>query len=529
MPLYYKHILLALLLFSFTDLAGQNRWVNVYHDDWNAPMLFTTLSYDQGYLISGRQEPNFAKYNWVTKTNINGEVLWEKMIGNGTNSIYLLEMTMNEDGCLFLCGGTKTEDVKGDPIVMKLNACGEKEWCKIFYSEDHLDYARCISPASFGSVVITLSYTGDDYVQDRICLAKISIDGNLEWKECYNSLDSLIGNEDHNHLLKTSDNGFLISGRCYYPDSQGMYAWLKPYFIKTDSLGNLEWELVAFSHVDERGGQAWQTIMSPDGTFFYSAISYLNYDNGLDAPAVLKIDLQGNIVDVITLAPFNILGKAFNVVFINDSTLAVSAVWGEPDINSPMAVISDTMGTILYQYELLQNSYMSYVRYTQDEKLLFYTMMQDPLDDMFDAYLFKLNQDLSHAPVNTQPFTYDSLCPYQIVSDTISQDDCGLIVGLEELLPTIKPKKNEIVVFPNPAISVISYRLSVVSEEIATRSGCVVEVWDLFGRKVEALVVPQGQTELKSDVLGWPAGVYIAIWRNDNEIFARRKFVVAKP
>jgi len=507
---------------------GQSRWTNIYHDEWDAPMLFISGSYDHGYLVSGRHQPNFPKYNWLIKTDINGQQIWEKMIGNGMNSIVLIEMATNDLGNIYSCGTTTNYDDNGDPIVMKLNPCGEKEWCKILHTEDNLDYARCAAVTPDGGTAITLSYTGYEVGQDRICLAKFSDVGTMEWRKCYNSLDTLIGNEDHKNLLRTSDNGFLISGRCYYPDPQGMYAWPKPYYIKTDSIGNFEWELIAFSETGERGGQAWQTILNTDSSFFYSPISHYNFENGLDAPAILKIDLQGNLVDVLNIAPFGISGKAFKAVFINDTTIAISAVWGNPDINKPMAVLTDTNGTILSQQELLENSYLSYVRSTQDEKLLFYTMMQDPQDDMFDAYLFKLNQDLSHAPVNTQTFTYDSLCPYQIASDTISQDDCGLIVGLEELLPAIKPKNNEIVVFPNPAISVVSYRLSVVSEEIANRSGCVVEVWDLFGRKVEAMEVPPGQTELKSDVSAWPPGVYIAIWRNDREILARRKFVVAR-
>lgn len=501
-------------------------------------MLFLTSSYDNGYLVSGRQEPNFAKYNWLIKTDINGGILWEKMIGNGINSIYLLGMQMNNNGSLFLCGGTKTEDPQGDPIIIKINPCGEKEWCKIYYTEDNLDYARCVATTPDGGTAITLSYTGFEIGQDRICLAKFSSEGIMDWKQCYDSPDTLIGNEDHTSLLRTTDNGFIISGRCYYPDPQGIYAWPEPYYIKTDSLGNFEWEIVAFSEIGQRGGEAWHTIMNPDSNFYYSSISYYNYDDGGSAPAILKIDLSGNIVDVYQLAPFGIVGKAFNTAFINDSTLAVSASWGDPDINMPMAVLCDTLGNIIQTQELLDNSYLSYVRNTRDEKLLFYTMMRDPVDDMFDAYLFKLNQDLSHAPVNTQTFTYDSLCPHQIISDTISQDDCGLIVGLEEIEAETESEKveNGIVVYPNPAISEISFQLSAAKSAsggltVGSRQwgdGCVVEVWDLFGRKVEAMEVPPGQTELKSDVSGWPPGIYIAILQNDREILARRKFVVAR-
>ena len=35
------------------------------------------------------------------------------------------------------------------------------------------------------------------------------------------------------------------------------------------------------------------------------------------------------------------------------------------------------------------------------------------------CYLFKLNSDLEYDSIYNTPFTYDSLCPYPIVSDTI--------------------------------------------------------------------------------------------------------------
>jgi len=509
-------------------VIGQNLWVNIYHEEWDTRIESISLSYDDGYLISGRQEWSYAKYNWVTKTDINGEVLWNKMIGNGINSIYLLDMVMNETGSLYLCGGTKIHDPEGDPLIMKLNACGEKEWCKIISSPNNGNTAHKVCYTNDGGCAVTLYSIGENMIDDRICLAKFSSPGEMEWMECYNSQDSLMANETDTHLLCTPDNGFLISGWCYYTAPQGG-AWLEPYFIKTDSLGNFEWESFPLSENGIEGGQAWQTFMNPDSNFYYSSISHHHRELPEDAaPALLKMDLSGNLVGIYDLANPGIVGKLFRSQFINDSVLAGSASWGDPDINQPMAVLMDTLGTIKSEQELLDNSYMSYIRYTKDEKLLYYTQMLDPTDDKYDAYLFKLNQDLSNAPVNMQTFTYDSLCPYQIASDTISQDDCGLIVGLDEIEPEPEPDQNSILVYPNPAVSVISYQLPVISDDKALKNKNIVEFWDLFGRKVEAMEVPPGQTELKSDVSGWPPGIYISILRNDRKILARRKFVVAR-
>jgi len=41
-------------------------------------MRYILESYDNGYLISGKIGANYSLYNWLIKTNINGEILWEK-------------------------------------------------------------------------------------------------------------------------------------------------------------------------------------------------------------------------------------------------------------------------------------------------------------------------------------------------------------------------------------------------------------------------------------------------------------------
>ena len=73
---------------------------------------------------------------------------------------------------------------------------------------------------------------------------------------------------------------------------------------------------------------------------------------------------------------------------------------------------------------------MGFTKTTFDDKILIF--IDDYTSGQFDPTLFKLTQDLEQDTFYTTPFVYDSLCPYQIVSDTIVPDDCGVIVGIEE-------------------------------------------------------------------------------------------------
>ncbi len=112
---------------------------------------------------------------------------------------------------------------------------------------------------------------------------------------------------------------------------------------------------------------------------------------------------------------------------------------------------------------LLQNDYTSYLQVTYDGKLVYAS--EDYQNGKFDCYLTKLNQNLEDDTIYTRPFTYDSLCPYQIVSDTIVQDDCGLIVGIEEDKETggqeTGRQGGSLEIWPNPAREILNFKLSI--------------------------------------------------------------------
>ena len=59
-------------------------------------------------------------------------------------------------------------------------------------------------------------------------------------------------------------------------------------------------------------------------------------------------------------------------------------------------------------------------------------------------------------------------------------------------------------------------------------AGCRFEIFDLYGRKVDEIVVPPLQENVRMDVSGWNAGVYIAVLWGEDGIVGREKFVVTR-
>lgn len=200
-------------------MKGQARWTKTYLDGENPFGESLVEYYDKGYLLAGRFGPNYPTYCWLIKTDVNGDELWRKVIGDESKYVVTsIDININNFGEIFLVGLTNYYNENDyDPFIMKLNACGEKEWCKVFY-EAGLNFSNEVVATADQGCVAVLRYMNTDLQKDRICLAKFSSNGEMQWKQCYNSSDTNIYNEDAQDLIRTPDNGYLISGNCDYVD-----------------------------------------------------------------------------------------------------------------------------------------------------------------------------------------------------------------------------------------------------------------------------------------------------------------------
>jgi len=535
-----KDLIISLIglyfIFLSTFLPAQSRWLQSYFPGQNVVAQDFSEYYDHGYLMTGKFGPNYVHYVWLLKTDINGEIIWQKTFGNTVSYIGFFSIATNQSGDIFISGST-TYYGSVDPLIMKLSACGEKEWCRIFYSPNHFDYAHSIVATEDGGCAVILRYTGTfpPHFDDRICLARFSANGDLLWKQCYNSTDTLLRAEDSNHLFETPDKGFLITGHCYYLDTAttNMY-WLKHYYIKTDSLGNFEWETVVHADNNLQGGDAWTTTIDPGNNYYYSSVSHYYHQTNFSSPALIKLDLNGNVIDIYDIFSGYIYGGLTNAQFINDSSLVTICGFGDTQEEIFIYVVNvDTSGNIQNFTDLEFDIKRIVLRKSFDNKLpIFFDVLQN---NQFDIYLRKLNLNLEDDTIYIQPFTYDSLCPYQIVSDTIVQDDCGLIVGIEDTGEHGGMEawgRGGVAVYPNPVREVLSVKVLGLSEGIVYS----LEIYDMFGRQAptpapalagQALPQP-GEGEMRVNVSALSPGIYLAVVRDRGKWIGSAKFVVVR-
>jgi PKD repeat protein len=251
---------------------------------------------------------------WIVKTDASGNKEWDKDFG-GYFSDRMFSVKEIPSGGYLLAGesisgisGNKTQPTQGntDWWIVRIDSAGNKLWDKDFGGPDY-DYLNSMIATSDGGYLlggISLSSAGGDKTQNTwggwdFWIIKIDSAGNKLWDKDY-------GGTDHDYLndiSQTSDGGFLIGGYSLSDISgdktQSRWGLYDFWIIKTDSVGNLEWE-------KDYGGydnDYLNSVLPVSGGYILAGISSSGTGGNKTQPSwggldfwILKIDFNGNLV-----------------------------------------------------------------------------------------------------------------------------------------------------------------------------------------------------------------------------------------
>ena len=521
-----KHILFFLLLnvFITTGIYGQS-WVRTFDKSTNSWFLDMVETYDKGYLISGQVDPGNGVpffYASLIKADINGYSLWSITIASSIYQIGINGMDKTTDGGFILTGVTNKLDSTNnlDILFVKLNSCGEKEWCKIISTPENDDYGLKIKYVDNGYMALIKYF--QDWATKRIWLFRLDLKGNILWEKLVNESTTFFDGAEPRWIFVRNDQSYIITGDGY-DGSPGHPYKLRPLIIKTDSSGNDLWTLPWGHTCGLRGELARGTAENPSG-FFYTAASHFRDSIPYgDSPCFLKTSPDGQEVSYRDLIPDSRYGGAATLDMIDVDSLLISAGWTDHNqtITKTGVIKCDTLGNVTKTKVLLENVINSVEGslITFDNKYLAAGGMGFNTTPFHSKiYLFKLNMNLEYDSVYTAPRTYDSLCPYPIVSDTMNLDDCGIITDVRE--PMTNPESSKLQIFPNPAKDKLTIRFPKYLRREA-QNGTVqtttiyhqwksttLEVYALNGSRLLSKEIPKGQTDLQLDVTDWQRGMY---------------------
>ncbi len=534
-------IVLAVFLF-FPSGAFSQEWVRTFSISNKSALTRQIFeSYDHGFVLGGDLTIGYGgllKIGWIIKMDVNGNVLWERKLGNGVRMWELQGIEGIPDGGMILTGGTDTLDNTWyDPWVTKLNACGEIEWCRVFHSNYDLNYGVKIISLNDNSYIFLLNNWGGTFPESSVWLMHLDQTGAIIWEQEYFANDTLARGEEPQFLTIAPNGNYLVSGTCYYPDSASVSPWWpQPMLVMADSSGQAVWEL-PWGYARNFCGEGFQSIITgASGKTVTSISNYLRTPAGGYRPSLIWTSSNGIPIIYKDLKDSTEYGKASTITSKSDSVFFVGTSYRLNGVDFLSVFKTDSSGNVISEKLLQHSEYIPRdAELTHDNKYLI--TANDVLPNgQSTIKLWKLNSNLDYDSIYTRPFTYDSLCPHAIVSDTLFPQ-CDVITGMQE--PAKNTEKVKMKVYPNPAHGTVHVQMpQCIQRETSTAHLTITTVfhqwnkdlqfavYDNFGRLVMQRSVKPDEKEVVLNVSSWAHGIYLLRLVYLDTVVGREKLVV---
>ncbi len=310
------------------DSAGVIQWQNTIGGNGHDYLSSILQSTDGGFILGGwsnsgafgdKTENSNGSYDyWIVKLDSMGVIQWQNTIGGGDWD-QLSTLIQTTDGGYILGGwsesnvsGDKTENNIGpdgtpDYWVVKVDSFGVIQWQNTIGGSGY-DILVSVQQTSDGGYILggsSRSNISGDKTENSIgdldyWIVKTDSLGVIQWQNTIGGS----GNDQLFSIQQTGDGGYILGGHSYSnisgdktENSIGSYNdyWI----VKTDSLGNIQWQnTIGGSDLD----QLYSLQQTIDGGYIGGGYSYSNISgdktensNGNNDYWIVKTDSLGNI------------------------------------------------------------------------------------------------------------------------------------------------------------------------------------------------------------------------------------------
>jgi len=498
-----KVINLTILFILFSQLLFAQEKIDAYfglqgRNEWKQDLIEL---YDKGCYVGGGFE-GADDYNngWIIKTDINLEMLYNKILDHEMSTIAIKAIESDNNGNIYLCGFT-TYPIQW-PFVAKIDSCGNKVWCKILQYDDEFEdgYSIDILITKDNEVALLASYDSEEEI-NKLHIVGLSSNGDVLWIKPYASKNDYPWIREQNAYSMTEvNNEYYISGYCYWPyPNDTNQVFQRPLFIGIDSLFNEKW-ILPFYPLDSIYGKAYKTIPLNDSVFMGVGIRRL--PGSLDFGLLMFYNKDGeelgyNEVTNEQIGP-NVNSNHFrDIARINDTLFMTASLFGPGiSINPGGVLVIDTAGN-LHGIQSRPNTSSADLIKTYDNNYLFAASIEETKGDK-DIYVYKIDENLNDVPFDPVPHNYDSLCPGGIQSGNIDLSDCFVWTNIGDA-PSPKEyyasiKLIPIKAYPNP---VTEGNITFGFENTEHHNNMELKCFDNYGKAIHTQKIYRHQTESK--------------------------------
>jgi len=212
---------------------------------------------DGGYIIAGVITTFYGGGGdfYLIKTDASGNEEWEKTFGgSGDDAAHSVQQTT--DGGYIVAGMTTSYGAGGaDIYLVKTDALGNTEWEKTIGGSDD-DLAYSVEQTTGGGYIIAGQRANYSVGWYYVYLVKTDALGNMEWEKTFGGS----GYNDAYSVEQTTDGGYIVAAMTTSYGAGGMDFYL----VKTDASGNTEWEKTIGGSDDD---YAWSVEQTIDGGY----------------------------------------------------------------------------------------------------------------------------------------------------------------------------------------------------------------------------------------------------------------------
>ena len=267
------------------DAQGNKLWDKDFGGISSDQLISIMQTSDGGFILGGNSVSGISGSKteacrgatdfWIVKIDSLGNQVWDKTFG-GSDADKLYTVRQSRDGG-FILGGSSWSPASGDKTaatfggedfwVVKTDAAGNKLWDKDFGGIESDILFSLVQSYDDGYVLAGRSGSGISGNKTQplrggydFWLVKIDSLGNAEWDKNIGGT----GNEDEfGNISLTEEKGFLIAGTSYSSvggdKTENNLGQEQSWFIKLDSLFNIEWDKTVLTPCHDEIGFAVQT------------------------------------------------------------------------------------------------------------------------------------------------------------------------------------------------------------------------------------------------------------------------------
>lgn len=218
------HKFLAVIAMSLALLChfASAQTIN-WQKKFSAPSSGTAIQTlaDGGYILAGGYFVGS-----VVRTNAQGDSLWSRSYGGGTNSFYFQSVAIVAGG--YIVAGSKN----AHPYAMKIDTNGNTMWEQNVGGLSSYGVINALAVVADGIVFTGYGYAGST---TSLFLAKNSLNGDSLWKKTlapHTSTSGTVITGSSGNSIISSGSGYVVSGT----------ADTEIYLVKFDASGNILWD-----------------------------------------------------------------------------------------------------------------------------------------------------------------------------------------------------------------------------------------------------------------------------------------------